>query len=87
MNVEMGDFAARESIKLEPLNASTYALLANTYAAAGLWDEVVGTQHDARKRYLQGARSKLDRNRYQDLSLSRFIALFRVNCNPGSNIL
>lgn len=39
-NLEMGVFAAKERLKLEPMNASTYVLLSNVYAAAGKWDQV-----------------------------------------------
>jgi pentatricopeptide repeat protein len=39
-NVELGELAAKELVKLEPENASTYVLLSNIYAAAAKWEEV-----------------------------------------------
>jgi pentatricopeptide repeat protein len=39
-NVELGELAAEECIKLEPKDASPYVLLSNIYAAAGKWKEV-----------------------------------------------
>ena len=39
-NVEMGELAAKELLKLEPKDASAYVLLSNIYAAAGKWEEV-----------------------------------------------
>lgn len=39
-NVELGQLAANERAKLDPENASTYVLLSNIYAAAGMWQEV-----------------------------------------------
>ena len=39
-NVELGELAAKEVLKLEPGGASPYVLLSNIYAAAGLWDQV-----------------------------------------------
>ena len=39
-NVELGELAAKEVLKLEPADASPYVLLSNIYAAAGQWDQV-----------------------------------------------
>ncbi|KAG0607081.1 hypothetical protein M758_8G001900 [Ceratodon purpureus] len=39
-NVEFGELAAKERVKWEPENASTYVLLSNIYAAAAKWEEV-----------------------------------------------
>eukprot|EP01018_Ginkgo_biloba_P000673 Gb_14133 [translate_table: standard] len=40
-NIEMGKHAAESILELEPQEVSTYVLLANIYAAAGMWDDVV----------------------------------------------
>ena len=40
-NVDLGKLAANECLKLEPMDASTYVLLSNIYAAAGKWEEVL----------------------------------------------
>jgi len=39
-NVEFGELAAKERVKLEPESASAYVLLSNIYAAAAKWEEV-----------------------------------------------
>jgi len=39
-NVELGELAAKERLKLEPKDASTYVLLSNIYAAAENWEKV-----------------------------------------------
>jgi pentatricopeptide repeat protein len=39
-NVEFGELAVKERVKLELENASTYVLLSNIYAAAAKWEEV-----------------------------------------------
>ena len=39
-NVELGELAAKEVLKLGPADASPYVLLSNIYAAAGQWDQV-----------------------------------------------
>jgi pentatricopeptide repeat protein len=39
-NVEFGELAAKERVKLEPEDASTFVLLSNIYAAAAKWEEV-----------------------------------------------
>ena len=39
-NVELGELAAKEVLKLEPAGASPYVLLSNIYATAGQWDQV-----------------------------------------------
>jgi pentatricopeptide repeat protein len=39
-NVEVGEWAAENRLKLEPQNAGTYILLSNIYAAARKWDDV-----------------------------------------------
>ena len=40
-NVDLGKLAANERLKLVPMDASTYVLLSNIYAAAGKWEEVL----------------------------------------------
>lgn len=40
VNVEVGERAARESIKLEPENVGVYIALSDLYAAAGRWEDV-----------------------------------------------
>ncbi|CAK7341393.1 unnamed protein product [Dovyalis caffra] len=37
-NVEVGEFAARHLMELEPEDSATYVLLSNMYAVAGKWD-------------------------------------------------
>lgn len=37
-NIEIGEFAARHLLELEPEDSATYVLLSNIYAAAGKWD-------------------------------------------------
>ena len=39
-NVELGELAAKEVLRLEPADACPYVLLSNIYAAAGQWDQV-----------------------------------------------
>ena len=39
-NVELGELAAKEVMKLEPAGASPYVQLSNIYATAGQWDQV-----------------------------------------------
>ena len=46
----MGELAAKEVMKLEPADASPYVLLSNTYAAAGLWDQVLFIRHMMQER-------------------------------------
>eukprot|EP01018_Ginkgo_biloba_P034845 Gb_35718 [translate_table: standard] len=40
-NIEMGKHAAEFILELEPQEVSTYVILSNIYAAAGMWDDVV----------------------------------------------
>ena len=49
-NVELGELAAKEVIKLEPADASPYVLLSNIYAAAGQWDQVSFIRHMMQER-------------------------------------
>ena len=42
-NVEFGELAANELVKLEPENASAYVLLSNIYAATVKWEEVLSS--------------------------------------------
>ena len=49
-NVELGELAAREVMKLEPADASPYVLLSNIYAAAGQWDQVSFIRHMMQER-------------------------------------
>ena len=49
-NVELGELAAKEVIKLEPAGASPYVLLSNIYAAAGQWDQVSFIRHMMQER-------------------------------------
>lgn len=38
----LGQRAAFQVFQIEPHNAATHVLLANTYAAAGLWEQQLG---------------------------------------------
>ena len=49
-NVELGELAAKEVMKLEPASASPYVLLSNIYAAAGQWDQVSFIRHMMQER-------------------------------------
>ena len=49
-NVELGELAAKEVMKLEPADASPYVLLSNIYAAAGQWDQVSFIRHMMQER-------------------------------------
>ena len=49
-NVELGELAAKEVMKLEPADASPYVLLSNIYAAAGQWDQVSFIRHIMQER-------------------------------------
>ncbi|KAJ4965372.1 hypothetical protein NE237_017221 [Protea cynaroides] len=40
LNVELGEIAANELVKLEPQNSGAYIMLSNIYAAAGMWGDV-----------------------------------------------
>ena len=48
-NVELGELAAKEVIKLEPADAP-YVLLSNIYAAGGQWDQVSFIRHMMQER-------------------------------------
>ncbi|KAJ3694614.1 hypothetical protein LUZ60_010094 [Juncus effusus] len=39
-NIEIGEFAAKNILKLEPQDTAAFVLLSNIYAKAGKWDEV-----------------------------------------------
>ena len=49
-NVELGELAAKEVMKLEPADTSPYVLLSNIYAAAGQWDQVLFIRHMMQER-------------------------------------
>ena len=49
-NVELGELAAKEIMKLEPGDASLYVVLSNIYAAAGQWDQVSFIRHMMQER-------------------------------------
>ena len=49
-NVELGELAAKEVMKLEPADAGPYVLLSNIYAAAGEWDQVSFIRHMMQER-------------------------------------
>ena len=49
-NVELGELAAKEVMKLDPADASPYVLLSNIYAAAGQWDQVSLIRHMMQER-------------------------------------
>lgn len=49
-NVELGELAARERVKLLPKDASTYVLLSNIYATAGKWEEVLAVRTQMQER-------------------------------------
>ncbi|OVA20906.1 Pentatricopeptide repeat [Macleaya cordata] len=44
LNVELGELAAKELVKLEPQNSGAYIMLSNIYAAAGMWREVTSVR-------------------------------------------
>ncbi|CAM6113445.1 unnamed protein product [Calypogeia fissa] len=52
-NVELGELAANELLKLEPNDASAYVLLSNIYAAAGKWEKVSAVRIMMQKRGVQ----------------------------------
>ena len=52
-NVELGELAAKEVMKLEPAAASPYVLLSNIYAAAGQWDQVSFIRHMMQERSIR----------------------------------
>ncbi|KAG9443476.1 hypothetical protein H6P81_014816 [Aristolochia fimbriata] len=39
-NIDLGEYAAKRVIELDPMATGCYVLLSNIYAAAGLWDKV-----------------------------------------------
>ncbi|KAL7608391.1 hypothetical protein Lser_V15G11297 [Lactuca serriola] len=39
-HVDLGKFAARRALELDPMNTGIYVLLSNMYAKCGLWDEI-----------------------------------------------
>ncbi|KAI3728859.1 hypothetical protein L6452_17503 [Arctium lappa] len=39
-HVDLGKFAARRALELDPMNTGVYVLLSNMYAKCGLWDEI-----------------------------------------------
>lgn len=43
-NIELAVKAAKQCLKLEPLNAAPYVMLANMYASAGKWEEVAAVR-------------------------------------------
>ncbi|XP_062097076.1 pentatricopeptide repeat-containing protein At3g62890-like [Humulus lupulus] len=43
-NVELAEYAFQQLIELDPVNDAAYALLSNTYAKAGRWDDVSHTR-------------------------------------------
>ena len=49
-DVELGELAAKEVMKLEPADASPYVLLSNIYAAAGQWVQVSFIRHMMQER-------------------------------------
>ena len=49
-NVESGELAAKEVMKLDPADASPYVLVSNIYAAAGQWDQVSFIRHMMQER-------------------------------------
>ncbi|GAV85229.1 PPR domain-containing protein/PPR_2 domain-containing protein [Cephalotus follicularis] len=52
-NVELGEQVRRHLLKLEPDHSSDYVLLANTYASAGQWNEVLRVRKGMRDRAVQ----------------------------------
>ena len=49
-NVELGELAAKEVMKLEPADACPYVVLSNINAAAGQWDQVSFIRHMMQER-------------------------------------
>ena len=52
-NVDLGELAAKEVMKLDPADASPYVLLSNIYAAAGQWDQVSFIRHMMQERSIR----------------------------------
>ncbi|KAK1591890.1 hypothetical protein Q3G72_015379 [Acer saccharum] len=49
-NVQLAEVASAELFKIEPYNSGNYVLLSNTYAAAGLWDDVARVRKMVKER-------------------------------------
>ncbi|KAK1591504.1 hypothetical protein Q3G72_008772 [Acer saccharum] len=49
-NVQLAEIASAELFKIEPYNSGNYVLLSNTYAAAGLWDDVARVRKMVKER-------------------------------------
>jgi len=51
-NLELGEVAARELLKLQPENDSAYILMSNLYAKAGNWDAVRRMRKEMKERFI-----------------------------------
>ncbi|KAJ7299040.1 hypothetical protein O6H91_Y317700 [Diphasiastrum complanatum] len=51
-NLQMGERAAKEVLKLDPGNSSGYVLLSHIYAANGCWDSSLKIQHMRKNRHV-----------------------------------
>ncbi|KAK0608211.1 hypothetical protein LWI29_027202 [Acer saccharum] len=49
-NVQLAEVASAELFKIEPYNSGNYVLLSNTYATAGLWDDVARVRKMVKER-------------------------------------
>ncbi|XAR71609.1 hypothetical protein NMG60_11017966 [Bertholletia excelsa] len=52
-NVELGEFAAHQLIKMEPDDTGNYIMLANLYASAGRWSHVARTRQLIKDKQMQ----------------------------------
>ncbi|KVH95995.1 Pentatricopeptide repeat-containing protein [Cynara cardunculus var. scolymus] len=52
-HVDLGKFAARRALELDPMNTGVYVLLSNMYAKCGLWDEIGDLRESMRDKGLK----------------------------------
>ncbi|VFQ97341.1 unnamed protein product [Cuscuta campestris] len=48
VNVEVAEVAANSLLQIDPMDSSTYVLLCNVYANAGMWERVAGIRKEMR---------------------------------------